>query len=300
MEVIKIKRKVVLHGSSTLTISLPANWAKKFNVKKGDELDVEEQNRELRISTEKEFNRGKKEFSIKDLKRLGKTYITSSYRQGYDEIGINYDDPNYISVIQKLISEDITGFEIIKQSKNNCLIRDLTGHSKDEFNIVLRRVWLLLTDLSKESLNAFRKNDVDLLKNIEKMDYSINKFSNYCLRLLIKQNHVNFNKTPLYYHLIKSLEEIADQYKDLCIFHLENLEKIDKKLISIFSEVNDHLNEFHELFYKYDEQKIEDFYYKIKKTQNKASVLKGNAACYLSSICNDIQNLLSVLVGLQL
>jgi len=288
-----------LHGPSTLTISLPATWAKKFNVKKGDELDLEEYDKELRINTEKEFSLERKQVNIGNLKKLGKTSITSSYRQGYDEIALNYDDINYIEVIQDLISKEITGFEMIGQGKNHCLIKDLTG-SKDEFDIALRRIWLLTIDLSKESLNAIKKGDATELKNIPLMDYSINKFSNYCLRLLIKKGHVNFRKTPLYYYLVKSLEEIADRYKDLCNLYLNKPEKIDKNFIVIFSNVNSHLNEFYELFYKYDEQKIEELFRKITLTYSKIYHSRNRMEIYLSSICKDINDLLEVLVEINL
>ena len=166
----KIKRKIVLHGSSTLTISLPANWTKKFNVKKGDELNLEEFGKELRINTEKEFDSEKKQIDIGHFNRLGKTYLTSLYRQGYNEIDLNYKNSNYIKTIQEILSKEITGFEIIKQSSNSCLIKDLTGHNKNEFDNVLRRIWLLIIDLSKESLSAFRKKDIVKLREMYPMD----------------------------------------------------------------------------------------------------------------------------------
>lgn len=297
---IKIKRKIVLHGPSTLTISLPASWVRKFNIKKGDELNLEEFGKELRISTEKAFDLEKKQITIKDLKRLGKSYLTSSYRQGYSEIDLNYDNSNYISIIQDILSKEITGFEIIKQSHNNCLIKDLTGNNKDEFDNVLRRIWLLLIDLSKASLRAFRKRNVARLKEMYLMDFSINKFSNYCLRLLIKKGHVDFKKTPLYYHLIKNLEEIADNYKDLCTFYSNNITKIDDDLIIIFTRINEHLNEIYQLFYRYGEQQMEDLFRKTKLTYNKISNSKNSTAYCLSSICGNIRSLLTILVEINL
>ena len=296
----KIKRRVVLHGPSTLTISLPASWVKKFNIRKGDELNLEEFGNELRINPEKEFDLEKKQINIKDFKRLGKTYLTSSYRDGYSEIDLNYSNCDYIKTIQDILSKEITGFEIIKQNSNSCVIKDLTGHSRDEFDNVLKRIWLLITDLSKESLSAFRKRDVVELKEMYLMDYSINKFSNYCLRLLIKKGHADFKKTPLYYHLIKALEEIADNYKDLCTFYSHNTKKIDDNLIIIFTRINEHLDEFYQVFYKYDEEKIEDLFRKIKLTHNKISNSKNNIVYSLFSICENIKTLLPVLVEINL
>ena len=299
-EVIKIKRKIVLHGPSTLTISLPTKWVKKFKVKKGDELNIEEYGRELRINTEKEFSPERKEINIGNLKKLGRTYLTSSYRQGYEEVELSYEDSEYIEAIQNIISREITGFEIIKQGKNSCLIRDIAGHGKDEFDIVLRRIWLLMLDLSEQSLNAIKRNDSANIKIINSIDYSINKFTNYCLRNLVKKGHINFGKTALYYHLIKSLEEIADKYKDLANFFTKEEKKSDKKTISTFNEVNKYLKEFYELYYKYDEQKIEDLFQKTKSTNSKISNSNDKTRFYLSSICEDIRNLLSVIVEINL
>jgi len=45
-----MKRKVTLHGPATLSVSLPLKWARMFNVKKGDELEVVEQKDSLLIS----------------------------------------------------------------------------------------------------------------------------------------------------------------------------------------------------------------------------------------------------------
>ena len=300
LKVVKIKRRVVLHGQSTLTISLPASWVKKFGIKKGDELDLEELGEELRINTNSKQDLKRKHVDVKNLKRLGKTYISGSYRQGYNEISLNYNNSNYIKTIQEILSRELTGFEIIKQNSNSCLIEDLTGQNKDEFNNVLRRIWLLIIDLSRESLNAFREKKVSALKEIYLMDYSINKFSNYCLRLLIRKGHPDFEKTTLYYHLVKSLEEIADCYKDLCTFYSGNTKKIDEELIVIFGRINEHLEELYNLFYKYDEQKTEDLFKRAKRTYNKISSSKNDTAYCLISVYEKIKNLLSLLVEINL
>ena len=157
-----------------------------------------------------------------------------------------------------------------------------------------------MQDELQQVLNAFRKKDIVKLKEMHLMDYSINKFSNYCLRLLIKKGHVDFKKTPLYYHLIKSLEEIADNYKDLCTFYSNNITKIDDDLIIIFIRINEHLNELYQLFYKYDEQKIEDLFRKTKLTNTKRASLKNSTAYCLSSICENIRSFLTVLVEINL
>ena len=261
-------------------------------------MNVEEYDREIRITNDNEITLDKKQFSIGNLKRLGISYITSLYRSGYNEIHLNYDDNDYVETIHDVLSNEITGFEIVKQGNNYCIIKDITGHSKDEFNTALRRIWLLTLDLAGETLNSIKKNNMGNLKNIYFMDDSINKFSNYCLRLLNKKVYVNYSKTPLYYYLIKSLEELADKYKDLYKFYLNNKVKINDKSLETYDKINIHLNEYYNLFYSYDKEKMENLFNETKSTYEKTLKLNSNISIYLSSICNDIKDLLSVLVEL--
>ncbi len=297
--VIKIKRKIVLHGPSTLTISLPSSWVKKFNVKKGDEVELNEQGRELVISSESTKFEEKK-IDIGKLGRVGRSYITSSYRQGYDEIDFAYSQGHYLETIQELISKEITGFEVVRHQNNHCIIKDLTGHSKDEFSTALRRVWLLLLDLSIESLEVIKKNNSSELKNIKMIDYSINKFTNYCLRILIKKGRYDYKKTPPYYHLVKRLEEIADQYKELCKFHSMNPKNYNDNMVEMFEKTNRHLNDVYELFYKYDDDKIEEMYNATKETYDELSKINNRVAFYLYFVCKDIRNLLSLLIEINI
>ena len=292
---IKIKRKIVLHGPSTLTISLPSSWVKRFNIKKGDELNLEEFGKELRVSSEKISELKKKQINLKNLGKIGKSYLTSAYRQGYNEIELNYGDDNYIGVIQDILSKEITGFEIIKQNHYGCLIKDLTGENQGEFDNVLRRIWLLLLDLSRASLRAFRKKDSKALREIYLMDFIINKFCNYCLRLLNEKGHKDFKKTPLYYHFIKELEELADSYKDLCTFYSDSPQKINDNLITALTRINDHVKAFYHLFYNYNEKKMEDLFRKIELTQKKI-VCSQPCPSALLSLHENAKNLSRMLI----
>jgi len=49
-----MKRKLVKQGGTALTVSLPAKWAKKYDLKAGDEIDlVEEGNKKLEKTWQK-------------------------------------------------------------------------------------------------------------------------------------------------------------------------------------------------------------------------------------------------------
>jgi bifunctional DNA-binding transcriptional regulator/antitoxin component of YhaV-PrlF toxin-antitoxin module len=84
-----MKRKVIKQGYNTLTVTLPTEWTKKFNVKPGDEVEITEQGRGLQVSTEKGPNLSTITIDIAGLTpAVVWRYILAAYRSGYDEITI--------------------------------------------------------------------------------------------------------------------------------------------------------------------------------------------------------------------
>ena len=104
----KMKRKVVLHGPSTLIISLPISWTKKYNVQKGDELDVVEKNNQLVVSTDGVVALGSTVINAEKIDRTGlRAMIMSAYRKGFDTIEIRYNKPTtYHCRLEKEVEVD--------------------------------------------------------------------------------------------------------------------------------------------------------------------------------------------------
>ncbi len=292
-----MKRKIVLHGPATMTVSLPSKWIKRLGVRKGDELTVIEYGNELRITPDEVKATLTKELDIKDLKRVGKSFLTSSYRQGADEITLTYNDTSYIQVIQEILSKELTGFEIIRQNSNSCTIKDLTGHSVDEFDNVLRRIWLLVTDLSKELKTLIESSAYGQTARINLVDSLVNKFSNYCLRSLVKKP-LPERKPIVLSQIVRKLEKISDHYKDFYNFMSKNNKKPDRASILIFENINEHLEELYKAFYKYDVATFEVLFDKNKELTLKLSKMQSEGLFYLSLICTDIKDLFSLTIEL--
>ena len=54
-----MKRKLVQQGAATMMVSLPSKWIKKFGLKKGDEIDLEEKGSIINIYPELKKERNK-------------------------------------------------------------------------------------------------------------------------------------------------------------------------------------------------------------------------------------------------
>ncbi|MCK4521587.1 MAG: phosphate uptake regulator PhoU [Nanoarchaeota archaeon] len=274
-----MKRKVIQIANSTQLISLPRKWAVKHGIKKGDEIDVEEQGNKLIIDTEKGVDLERIELDITGLDRSSiMYYMRSAYRKGYDEIAIKFDDPltthfrlnkklKVLSIIHTEVNR-LVGVEIIKQTENFCLIKDISQSSIKEFDNVLRRIFLLLKDTNNDLMNGLKKRDFVLAETIEEKHDTITKFVSYCLRLLNKYGYEDSKKTAILYHTIASLDKITDIMKYVArdtLIYKPTLKKESKATLDL---INNSMESYFDLFYKFEKNKIMDF------TRNRDQAIK--------------------------
>jgi phosphate uptake regulator len=254
-----MKRKVIQIGNSTQLISLPRAWAKKFNILKGEELNVEEEHNRLVVSTSKEVNLDSVEIDISNLSIMVKRCIHALYKRGVDEIRFTFSNPSFIKEIQKSLGKEAVGFEIIDHGKNHCIVKHVSGQFED-FDPILRRTFLLLMNMGEEILQSIKNKDFDHLPNHALMEETNNRFTSSCRRYLNRNAYKEMGKTGALYYIVEDLENHADEYKYLCKYlHEKRNEKgfkISKTTMQVIEETNNLLRTFYELFYKYDVEKV--------------------------------------------
>ena len=194
-------------------ISLPRKWSQKYNIQKGDELEVEEQGNKIYVGTDKSQEAGNVEINITDLDRDSFMFlIRALYIKGYDEIKLIFNSPltihhrvgkkvTFLSQIHEEVNR-LTGIEIIQQKENFCILKVLSESSIKDFDIIFRRIFLLLTDASNDLVTGAIKGDKYLIESIEEKHNSITKFMASALRLLNKVGHTDYKNTTLFYYII--------------------------------------------------------------------------------------------------
>lgn len=244
---IKIKRKVIQIANSTQLISLPRKWCQKYNISKGEELDVQEENDRIIIRTESLPSINEISVDVSELTpRLVDRFIARAYQKGYDKINIKYDKEELAIAIQKKVPE-LIGFEIMEHAKNNLVIKSISQKIDIDFDSTLRRAFLIVLEMSNVCLEAYSKGDKNTLQNLYFKDMDLNRSCYFCLRHINQGLEKGFGINILYY-LIETLEDIGDEFK-----HLSNLlAKIPskkKKLINILSKINEFIKLIYEFFY---------------------------------------------------
>jgi phosphate uptake regulator len=279
-----MKRKIIKQGHNTLTITLPAEWAQRFNLEAGKEIDLDERDNGLFISTEKNGKHKKIEFDITglDLPTIWK-YFMAAYREGYDEVLVRYNpsmvlespykffnqhklDLRYKKATEKKPMSEVLegfvrrfiGFEVIEHAKDHIVIKEMGESSSKEFDNSLRRVFLLIQQMFDETIEAIEKNDVEILSHMHDVDINLDKFHDYCIRILNKVGNKEPRKTSLLFATLFILEMIGDEFKNISHHLLYDFKASSdfKYIKEVALSIGEEFNLYYDLFYKFDKEKL--------------------------------------------
>jgi phosphate uptake regulator len=272
-----MKRKVIQLAGKTLVVSLPAKWAKKTNIKKGDEITLIEQQKSMLIS--KDNIQEPLHASTINITGFSTPlvwyYLTSLYRAGTHQITVQcntstlHNSQGQEQPVMKLlhdIAHRMIGMEVIKQSKNICVIKQLSSIKENELDHSMKRTFQAILDMSQEIQTAIIKDDKVLLEELGKYaDNQINRLTDFCLRAISK-THDHSKITLAHTYVITSLEDIGDFFSyiaQLCIKHT-----ISKNYKRVFKEMSTFLNQLYMTTYAFTNQRYINLYTQQQHVRN--------------------------------
>jgi len=298
-----MKRKVIKQGHNTLTVTLPSEWIKRFNVQPGAEIDMSELNNGLFLSTEKLSPEKKTEFSIMDLDipTIWK-YFMAAYREGYDEIVVKFEpgmllespykylaqhkyDPKYKnagkvpieSALQGFVSRFI-GLEIVEHGKDFVRIKEMGELTSKEFDNSLRRMFFIMQQMAEETLKATQSNNSKFTSSMHDIDISMDKFQDYCTRILNKLGNKDSQKTSLLFSIMFILELAADEFKNVSYHLTQKTKKFSPDIEKMALLVKQQIDAYQVLFYKFNKESLSEIggidteiYLNIDKLYKKAT-----------------------------
>ena len=231
-----MRRKIIKQGAATLTISLPAKWTKRFNLKGGDEVEVSEHDRDLLVSSYKAAEKKREMLDLTKTEKMLKRFIAAKYLKGADEIEVKFNTLEKSRIVQQRVKEMI-GMEVVEQGKGSLVIKDITGAAEQNFDPLLKRVFYMLNAVTEESLKSLKQQETDL-EYLEDMESNINRFTDYCMRLLNKQGHPDLSKTPMYFSLVVLLEQLADEHKRFLQSITKGKSPLPADLVRIYEKIH--------------------------------------------------------------
>ena len=250
-----MKRKVIKLGSATLVTSLPSKWIKKLNLKAGDEIDIEEDNNDLRIQAKK-GSETKKEITIelkgeeeKDIYII----LIILYRNGFQRIKINNLDKKALAEIKRVTYKLLLGFELIDIEENSCVLDNLAEPSDQKYDILLRRIFLTIKETVNKTINDFEQKKLEI-KDLEELKDQHDKFINFCKRIVIKENDKDITvKWELLTFLLHIQHALFYFYK----YVYDNKVPLNKDLIDIVEKYKDYFQLFYDGYFNKDLKTIQ-------------------------------------------
>ncbi|MFH1181349.1 MAG: AbrB/MazE/SpoVT family DNA-binding domain-containing protein [Candidatus Woesearchaeota archaeon] len=269
-------RKVIQLAGKTLVVSLPSRWARASGIKKGNEVRVEEKGDSLLISSLEAKKSLSTEIDLSGTAPMTKRVLGAVFKLGYEEVLVKFSTAEELALAQEVIREEFIGFEVVKRTKNSIEIRSVTRLDEGEFDTIFRRIFMALLGMAEESLQALVKGDTLWLNTIALTDKDINKYADFCRRLL-NQKGLNVSDKPLpTYYIVEQLERIGDSYRDICTEAISG-RKLSKAGEKPYSDVTDFFRQVYEFYYNFSLDKVAEIGKKRKSLKNKIAELVASA-----------------------
>jgi phosphate uptake regulator len=262
-------------------MTIPSQWAQRFNLQAGSEISLSERDNGLFVSATKTPESKSIEINIAgmDIPTIWK-YFMGAYREGYDEIKIIYGDkemdhPYKFFAQHKLdakygksevkvsaheffheLVERFIGMEIVDYGKDFIVVRELTEPTTKEFDNSLRRVFFLVRQMIEETEEAMKTGKVEGLRHIHDVDINLDKFHDYCIRIMNKIMNKDSRKTSLYFSTLYLLELAGDEFKNISHHMTQEFKKVDfKEILDIMASIRMQYDLYYSLFYKFEKEK---------------------------------------------
>lgn len=170
-------RKLQVTGGSTVIVSLPKNWIKENQLKKGDLVNIEElSSGDLRLSSNQ--SRATKKIANIDCcehKEGLKDLMIGAYLSGADIIRVFCND----KISRKTRSDireflrDTRGMEIEIDGENEVRIISILNPAELRLQVSVNRMYILISSLVNDSLDVLLGEPIDLLSDIEERERQI-------------------------------------------------------------------------------------------------------------------------------
>jgi phosphate uptake regulator len=269
-----MKRKVVQIAGFTKVISLPSEWVKRLNIKKGDELDIKESESSLTIAVTQQ-NKEARRAHI-DASKLNPQVIwpilSLLYKTGYEEIKISGINKEIMKVVHAKVLASLLGFEVIEQTAEYCIIKNMSEGKSNNLQSVMRKIFLVTLSQARQSLEFIKTNDVYNYNEVLNLESTNDRLTNYSERLLNDEDIDLQNRYE--YFIVWLLENVGDGYKNLCEAAKTN-SKINASpaVISVFERVNALFDQLYALYYKFTLEEFSEFSSALQETMAEISKL---------------------------
>ncbi len=253
-----MKRKVIQLAGKTYVITLPSTWIKKFGIKKGDQVDIDELNTELVITTDKAYNESETEVDIRGLDQRTVFWLCSAlHKYGHNLIYLTYDRPEQLQYVRDRVKNLFTGFIVAEATDKRITLKSVSRDIETEFDPTLRRAFRVALSMGDELYMMLKTGTFSKKDDVLELEITNNQLTNFCQRLLNKRGYKEYKKTTFYYIIVWNLEKVCDNYKYIITdLNAAKTTNVSKELLAFLHGCNEYFKVYYELLYDYQLDKL--------------------------------------------
>jgi len=165
-------RRIQKVGYSTLSVSIPMNWAKKMNVKKGDIVFLNEENDgALRIAPEPAKTEDTSVYVVNvdecDNTTILARVIVGNYVLGRNMVRVESSRRLMREQIESIreVTQRLLGIGIIEESDKHLLLQCSIDSKNFPLETVIRRLYVITSIMFKEAIDSLIDRDMELAKD---------------------------------------------------------------------------------------------------------------------------------------
>lgn len=274
-------RKIIKFGNSSHVVSVPKQWMKENSLKKGDLVFMEKNGDNNLVLSSERKDEGKKERKIiisgkgKSFKHIERE-IVSAYVGGYSRICL--ESHNLQMADMKKIVNELSGFEIIRKSADEMVIKDILDIESISISSLVRRIDNTIRGMFSDFADSIKDSKLRDKKYLEiyEADGEVNKTYRLALKVLkyglnnenfLKKAKINPANAVDIFLLVMTIEHIGDEIKRAArsMKRMKMSDKLSKKVLKVYSEITDTYYKTMKTYYKKDYAEIYDL--AIKKPE---------------------------------
>lgn len=223
-----MKRKIMLIGGKTCVVSIPAEFVRNNELKKGDEVSLNLDGNQLQLTTNNLTNTKEISINLDNEKYINQT-LTLFYTLGIDQIKINCNSKILEKIENQL--ESFFGLEIIKYLPQGCIIKSMVIAIPDIDNLLNQCFYKTAKANSQTKIKSTTQTINHLQRYLTKLQ---TKKANYYLRILAQLKFL-MNES-----LIEDLRILTFKFnlEDALELRNSNIPKNAKELLDIIIEMN--------------------------------------------------------------
>jgi len=260
-------RKLISFGRSSYVVSIPKPWVLKNRLKKGDLISVDGEGGGLVLSLNNSHALIEpKEITIDAEKKeidLIRAEIVSAYLNNYGTINISSSSIEQNSMEIKNILRNLTGMEVMEQTSQRIVAKDLVNESEISLKTLIRRMDIITRAMIDDSISSI--DGPSHYKSIDQRDNDVNRLHFLAYRV-IREAMKNpalaksLKMTPwelvISQGVVERLEKIADRQKRIARY-LQSIklpEHVAGELKKIYTDMRDRYLDVMKAYYTNDKK----------------------------------------------